>query len=1172
MADQRTLRVVIVGNSSQAQEALRDLGEEAEEAGNQADEMGSRFEGLKAGLAGMGAAVLAALPVAALVGFAKGLEEIGREAKLAAQMGLTGADAKAAGDLAGSLYAEGFGDSLSGAGDAVRRVSQDLNMAVDDVDFKPIASKVLTLAETFDQDLGGVTRGVSQLMRTGLASSAKEALDIVAAGFTNGADKAEDFLDTLNEYGTQFRNMGLTGAQATGLMVQGLKAGARDADVVADAVKEFSIEAVKGADGVKAGFGRLDLDANKMITALGKGGTEAAAAFDLTLDKLRAIEDPVKRNSVAFDLFGTKSEDLGAALYALDPSTAVQALGKVEGAASQMSDTLHNNAAAKVEQFKRRLEVGFMDAFASVIVAGDSAAKRLGPVFDRMRQRLTPVVSAVRDQLGPAFSQGLSTVLPTLSNLGQALSTGIVPLFRDLVAIAAPVFGTIASVVTGQVLPALMGLVNAVLPHFQGFVSFLRTQVVPVLQGMWTEAQPVIEKFGQVFATVTEAIGVAIDILSPILAGLWKFLGPIVVGTLSGLWSGIVGVISGALDIIQGVAEVFIGIFTGNWSKAWGGVKRIFSGIWTAIVGVFKVYIYGSLIGILRGGLAKITGLWSSGWAAVRNGFTASANFIKSGVSGWISGIRSVIQGGINFIKSIWSLGWNGIKTTISVNSRGIIAIVKEIPGKITAFFKGLPGQLMQIGRDIIAGLVRGIKNSLGAVMGAVSSIVDKIPGPIKSALGIHSPSRVMAEIGGFIVQGLVVGINGGTKKLAETITKLTNMIKGIGPKADAELKKINDQFARNAESRRKLLRKISDAEDKLKKKGLSKKEKKKIREDLAADRQKLKSLDAQQKGLRADAERIKKFKKNGPQALRVISVYNARMRTLAVQRDKVHSQLVAAQSKLDGLKKAKADLASSITTKAKDYGSFMGALDSSEYGDNSANAILSRLKGKLKSIRDFRGNLTKLAQRGLGKGIINEIAQAGPEEGGQMAQALLNAGGGQIKELNSTYSAIGYEAGKLGSTVAGSYYDAGIRATEGLIKGLKKKESALNQAIDKMAKNMVKALKRALGIKSPSRVFTVLGGFTAQGFERGIRQGQGDVQKAVDELAGTRPTGRVFYRSIESGARVGAGAGQTAAPVVYVTVQGNVTSEKALAKSIATTVRDEIVRTGKRNGGRTGF
>jgi hypothetical protein len=155
---------------------------------------------------------------------------------------------------------------------------------------------------------------------------------------------------------------------------------------------------------------------------------------------------------------------------------------------------------------------------------------------------------------------------------------------------------------------------------------------------------------------------------------------------------------------------------------------------------------------------------------------------------------------------------------------------------------------------------------------------------------------------------------------------------------------------------------------------------------------------------------------------------------------------------------------------------------------------------------------------------------------------------------------------------VSSNYYDAGIHATEGLIRGLKAREKHLTRSIENMSKAMVKALKKALGIKSPSRVFMGLGGFTAQGFEHGIRKGQGDIQKAVDEMAGTRPTGRLANRSIARAmALQGASAGQ-AAPVVHVTVQGNVTAERALAKSIATTIRDEIVRNGKRNGGRTGL
>src|SRR5690606_37294568 len=150
-----------------------------------------------------------------------------------------------------------------------------------------------------DLDVGQTSRAVGKMIKTGLAKDATEALDILTAGFQSGANEADDLLDTFSEYSTQFRNMGLSGEQAMGIISQGLRAGARDADVVADAIKEFSIEAVAGSDKIRDAYGELGLNADKMFAALGKGGPEAAKALDITLDKLREVEDPVECNALA---------------------------------------------------------------------------------------------------------------------------------------------------------------------------------------------------------------------------------------------------------------------------------------------------------------------------------------------------------------------------------------------------------------------------------------------------------------------------------------------------------------------------------------------------------------------------------------------------------------------------------------------------------------------------------------------------------------------------------------------------------------------------------------------------------------------------------------------------------------------------------------------------------
>ena len=330
------------------------------------DKLGEKVvEGVKdqAGeIKGVLTAAIAGAGISEAIG--QSLERVGSQADLAARLGLDPAAQAKAGKLAGQIYAQNYGDSLDDVNDAVVRVAQDIGLSLGDVDFGPVTKKVLTLASTMKEDVGGVTSAVSQLMRTGLVKDAGQALDVITAGFQAGDDKAGDLLDTVNEYSTQFRKVGLDAGTALGLMSQGLRAGARDSDIVADAIKEFSIRAIDGSTSTKAGFAAIGLSADDMAKKIGKGGKSASDGLQLTLDKLRGIKDPVKQSQAAVALFGTQAEDLGAALFALDPSHAVDALGQVGGAADDMGKTLSDNSSAKFEQFKRSLQdnvIGFMN-------------------------------------------------------------------------------------------------------------------------------------------------------------------------------------------------------------------------------------------------------------------------------------------------------------------------------------------------------------------------------------------------------------------------------------------------------------------------------------------------------------------------------------------------------------------------------------------------------------------------------------------------------------------------------------------------------------------------------------------------------------------------------------------------------------------------------------------
>lgn len=332
------------------------------------DQASGRLAAMKEKFAAASAAIGTGVAAALGVGVAANMDMSAANAKLSAQLGVGPAKAAELSKVSARIYGGAWGDSTATVNDAIKGVYQNIgDTKTAKGGLEGVTTKVLALSQTFDQDLGGTTAAVGQMIKTGLARNADEALDILTRGFQSGANKADDLLDTMNEYGTQFRKFGIDGKQATGLLTQGLKGGARDADLVADAIKEFSIRAIDGSDATAEGFKAIGLNAGKMAAQIGKGGSSANKALDLTLDKLRGIHDPVKREAAAVALFGTQAEDLGKSLYSLDPSSAVQALGKVSGAADKMTKTVGQSPAAALESFKRQATMKLAEVSGSFI-------------------------------------------------------------------------------------------------------------------------------------------------------------------------------------------------------------------------------------------------------------------------------------------------------------------------------------------------------------------------------------------------------------------------------------------------------------------------------------------------------------------------------------------------------------------------------------------------------------------------------------------------------------------------------------------------------------------------------------------------------------------------------------------------------------------------------------
>ncbi|WP_328920642.1 hypothetical protein OG911_27970 [Streptomyces sp. NBC_00208] len=236
--------------------------------------------------------------------------------------------------------------------------------------------------------------------------------------------------------------------------------------------------------------------------------------------------------------------------------------------------------------------------------------------------------------------------------------------------------------------------------------------------------------------------------------------------------------------------------------------------------------------------------------------------------------------------------------------------------------------------------------------------------------------------------------------------------------------------------------------------------------------------------------------------------------------------KLLDAATKRDALiakiKAAKA-YAGELTTNARE-GASLGGLGIEE-GKVTAGSIQAGLQQKLANMRQFMSYINSLAKRGLSKTLLRQILDMGPDAGYAYASALAGASSSTLKSINSTQSQISKTTTKLGQTGADILYDSGKNAGKGFLKGLESQQDAIEKQMVKIAKGMQKAIKKALGIKSPSTVMAQLGRYSTEGLARGLTQPMPLVDRALgaitDRVASAQPV-------IGRPATAGGGAGTT--------------------------------------------
>jgi TP901 family phage tail tape measure protein len=179
-------------------------------------------------------------------------------------------------------------------------------------------------------------------------------------------------------------------------------------------------------------------------------------------------------------------------------------------------------------------------------------------------------------------------------------------------------------------------------------------------------------------------------------------------------------------------------------------------------------------------------------------------------------------------------------------------------------------------------------------------------------------------------------------------------------------------------------------------------------------------------------------------------------------QLEKLASKKASIESQIKAANQYASDQASNIS----DFLSISGT------SATDVGGLISQLSGQEKTASSFVSLTKSLKARGASKALLQQLSDAGP--GSQLA-AILGAKSvttTDISKLNSLVASGGKLASSFGHDMADLMYDSGKDASKGFLAGLKSQEKELGKQMAKLASDLVKQIKKALKIKSPSQVF----------------------------------------------------------------------------------------------------
>lgn len=405
------------------------------------------------------------------------------------------------------------------------------------------------------------------------------------------------------------------------------------------------------------------------------------------------FRDAMAQGQITSEEFNKAIEQLGSKPVAVE---AAKSTSTFEGAIGNLEATATTGLMKVIDAFGKGGMTSAISGFGNgVEKAFDVAVTWIGKTKNFLKDLgsaiNTEVDFSVLKDVFQDFGKTFDGLGKIAGNFFKSLTGGQTITAQNTIKTLAGIFGKVfTALVNGSA--DINRFIQSNLPAIQGFFD----KIKGVIQAWWGAFSALWGRvsvlFTQVFGSMKtwwDANGAQLfqaisNIVSVVMQNLITYFNN-VKAIVQAVWPAISGIIRGAVQVIQGILDIFIGVFTGNWSKAWEGIKSILSGVWTAIKGVVKA--------ALNVVVAAFSGPLNTIKSTVSNAF----NSVKSTISNVLNSTKNIVSNVISAIKGFFGglrLKFPSIDTSMFTNAKNAI---KNVVDSIKGFFSGLHLDLPKI-------------------------------------------------------------------------------------------------------------------------------------------------------------------------------------------------------------------------------------------------------------------------------------------------------------------------------------------------------------------------------------------------------------------------------------------------------------------------------------------